>query len=206
MIGTGFFWVIAAMIVYGALHSLLASQPAKALAERWLGEDGRRFYRLFFNITGALTFVPVLLLVWLLPDAPIYRIPLPWALLTMAIQSLAVVGLAVGVAQTGTADFLGLAQLRQIQPPAPRLVTDGLYRWVRHPLYTCGLVFIWLSPLMSWNLLGLNLGVTAYLVIGALFEERKLLREFGPAYAEYRHRTPMLLPRLKLKKVGQVRT
>jgi protein-S-isoprenylcysteine O-methyltransferase Ste14 len=40
----------------------------------------------------------------------------------------------------------------------------------------------------------LNIGLTVYILIGALFEERKLLREFGEAYAEYRRRTPMLIP------------
>ncbi|MFN7037866.1 MAG: methyltransferase family protein, partial [Bellilinea sp.] len=74
--------------------------------------------------------------------------------------------------------------------------TWGLYRWVRHPLYTCSLLFLWLMPVMSWNLLALNLGVTLYFIIGSRFEEDKLLDEFGEAYAEYRRRTPAFLPRL----------
>jgi protein-S-isoprenylcysteine O-methyltransferase Ste14 len=68
---------------------------------------------------------------------------------------------------------------------------------VRHPLYTAGLAFIWFTPLMTVNLLVLNIGLTVYIVIGAYFEERKLLREFGPAYAEYQRRTPMLVPGLR---------
>jgi protein-S-isoprenylcysteine O-methyltransferase Ste14 len=51
-------------------------------------------------------------------------------------------------------------------------------------------------PVMSWNLLALNLGVTLYFIIGSRFEEDKLLDEFGEAYAEYRRRTPAFLPRL----------
>jgi protein-S-isoprenylcysteine O-methyltransferase Ste14 len=69
---------------------------------------------------------------------------------------------------------------------------------VRHPLYTAGLVLIWLLPILTWNLLALNLGLTAYIFIGAYFEERKLLLEFGDSYAEYREHTPMLIPGLKL--------
>jgi protein-S-isoprenylcysteine O-methyltransferase Ste14 len=57
---------------------------------------------------------------------------------------------------------------------------------------------IWLLPILTWNLLALNLGLTAYVFIGAYFEERKLLLEFGESYAEYRKRTPMLIPGLKL--------
>ncbi len=80
------------------------------------------------------------------------------------------------------------------------MVVHGLYRWVRHPLYTAGLLFIWLTPVMSINLLALNIGLSVYLVVGAIFEERKLLQAFGPAYAEYQQRTPMLVPALRLRR------
>ena len=77
-------------------------------------------------------------------------------------------------------------------------MTGGLYRWVRHPLYTCSLLLLWLVPTMTWNLLALAIGLTVYILMGIVFEERKLLREFGPAYAEYRRRTPGLIPFLKI--------
>jgi len=51
---------------------------------------------------------------------------------------------------------------------------------------------------MTWNLLALIIGLTTYIIIGAYFEERKLLNEFGDAYAEYRQHTPMLIPGLRL--------
>jgi protein-S-isoprenylcysteine O-methyltransferase Ste14 len=69
-----------------------------------------------------------------------------------------------------------------------------LYRLVRHPLYTFSLLVLWLNPVVSQNSLAFYLGATLYIVIGAYFEERKLLREFGEAYADYMRRTPMLIP------------
>jgi protein-S-isoprenylcysteine O-methyltransferase Ste14 len=51
---------------------------------------------------------------------------------------------------------------------------------------------------MSYNLLALILGLSIYILVGAYFEERKLLVEFGDAYSEYRQRTPMLIPGLRL--------
>jgi len=71
-----------------------------------------------------------------------------------------------------------------------------LYRFVRHPLYTAGLVFIWLTPVMTVNRLVLYLSLTVYILIGAYFEERKLQREFGKEYEDYQIRTPMLFPAL----------
>jgi protein-S-isoprenylcysteine O-methyltransferase Ste14 len=78
------------------------------------------------------------------------------------------------------------------------MVTGGFYKYARHPLYTAGLIFIWLLPSMTCNLLALNIGLTVYLFVGAYFEERKLLLEFGEAYAEYRRRTPMFVPFLHI--------
>lgn len=186
--------------LYGLLHSFLASLWTKERAREWLGPAADRWYRLVFNIVGAITLLPVLALPALLPDRPLYTIPPPWTYLALAGQATAVLALAVGVMQTGGLSFLGLRQLVEpAQQERPRLVVDGLYRFVRHPLYTAGLVFIWLIPVMTVNLLALNIGLTAYLVIGALFEERKLVREFGEAYIQYRQKTPMLIPGLRYR-------
>jgi methanethiol S-methyltransferase len=190
--------ILITFLLYGLVHSLLASLTVKAWVQRALGEWGGRIYRLAYNLLAVISLLPVLALSALLPDQRLYAIPLPWTLLTLALQGLAVVALLVGLLQTGALSFLGLSQIFDSKQPSPtRLVVHGLYRWVRHPLYSAGLVFIWLTPLMTTNLLAFNLGATAYLITGALFEERKLLREFGPDYARYRDRTPMLVPGLK---------
>ena len=195
-------WILLACVLYGALHTLLASRAAKEFARRRLGPAGGRYYRLFFSLQAGITLLPAFYLAWRLPDAVIYRIPAPWNVLTLLLQILALAGLWVGVRQTGALRFLGLDALRAPlggvdAARAPRLVTDGLYRWVRHPLYTCGLLLMWLVPTMTWNLLALAVGLTVYILVGIYFEERKLLREFGLVYAEYRRRTPALIPFLK---------
>ena len=77
---------------------------------------------------------------------------------------------------------------------AHTLVTRGPYRWVRHPLYTCALILIWLASPMTWNILALNLGISAYLWIGSIFEERKLVQQFGQMYKDYRKHTPRIIP------------
>jgi protein-S-isoprenylcysteine O-methyltransferase Ste14 len=74
-------------------------------------------------------------------------------------------------------------------------VINGLYCHVRHPLYSAGLLFIWLSPLMTTSLLALNLGLTLYIIIGSIFEERRLVGQFGQAYVDYQRRVPRLIPR-----------
>jgi protein-S-isoprenylcysteine O-methyltransferase Ste14 len=188
------FLIILTIAIYGVIHSLLASLEVKGLARGWFGSSADRWYRLAYNLFAAFSFLPVIMLVLLLPDRHLYTIPFPWIILSMAIQFLGVVGIIVGIRQTGLGSFFGLEQLINPHKDASTvLVTTGLYRWVRHPLYTAGLLLIWFTPLMTRNLLFASLGLTLYLLSGAYFEERKLLREFGDIYAEYRRRTPMLI-------------
>jgi protein-S-isoprenylcysteine O-methyltransferase Ste14 len=189
--------VLLAVLLYGTLHSFLASLSAKARLRQWLGVQTDRWYRLAYNLLAVATLLPVLALVAFLPDQRLYAVPWPWAALFIFGQLVALALLAVGLVQTGAWSFLGLRQL--VESPEgtpPVLVVQGLYRWVRHPLYSAGLLFIWLSPVMSMNLLALNIGLTLYILAGATLEERKLVQVFGQTYVEYRKHTPMLVPGL----------
>lgn len=187
--------IFLAMGVYGGVHSLLATGWAKSLARRHFGVAAERGYRLAYNLFAVLSFLPVVYLVAALPDRVLYTISWPWVLLSGAGQLLGATIVLLGVRQTDPWHFLGLRQLGQgEQNASPTLTVSGLYRYVRHPLYSGGLLFIWLTPRLSVNLLALNLGLTLYILIGARLEERRLLAEFGEAYAQYRRRVPMLIP------------
>ncbi len=192
-------WIILlSVLVYGFVHSLLATLAAKARARQWFGPGADRWYRLAYNAFGILTFLPILALTVSFTGEKLYVIPTPWSYITLVGQLLALLALVIGLLQTGIWSFLGFEQMLNPSPSSTsKLVTGGLYRWVRHPLYTAGLVFIWLTPIMTSSLLALNIGLTIYLVVGAIYEERKFVREFGAAYTNYRQRTPMLIPGLR---------
>lgn len=187
--------ILLAVFIYGLVHSLLASLGAKERARRAFGPVMDRWYRLAYNLFGVVSLLPVLALALFLPDRELYAVPVPWSLVFIFGQVLAVLALLVGLQQTGVWTFLGLQQLVEPSPDvSEELVVDGLYRWVRHPLYTAGLAIIWLIPVMTLNLLALNIGLTIYLIVGAIYEERKLLRIYGETYADYQKQTPMLIP------------
>ena len=199
---TGFWWILATLVLYGAIHSVLASHRTKDWVMNWWGERNYlRFYRLFFSIQAAVLFIPVLLLVAILPDQIIYRISAPWIYATVTLQILAVVGIVHTIMLTGMLRFTGVLQAvdpAQAKKPVT-LVNRSLYRWVRHPIYTCMFLLVWLVPVMSWNILALNIGISVYNVLGATLEERKLLSEFGKAYEEYLKRTPFIIPGFQLR-------
>jgi protein-S-isoprenylcysteine O-methyltransferase Ste14 len=75
--------------------------------------------------------------------------------------------------------------------------TPALYRLVRHPIMLGMLLTFWATAHMTTGHLFFALGMTIYILIGLHFEERDLLRQLGPTYAEYRQRVPMLVPMIK---------
>jgi len=194
------FYILLSMLAWGIIHSLLAAAAFKERMQRAFGPSSMRFYRFGYNVFSVLSFLPILWLAAVLPDRDLYRIPAPWLYLTLAGQLLAVVLEGIGLLQTDTLSFIGLRQLIEGEERPVPLVLRGLYRWVRHPLYTAGLLFIWLTPVMTVNLLALCAAATVYIMVGAYFEERKLLREYGAAYAEYQASTPMLIPGLLFRR------
>lgn len=189
--------ILLSLALWGVIHSILASHFMKDMAQGFLGRGGMRLYRLGYNAFSAISFAPILYLVVTLEDQPLYQAPAPWSWVMLGGQALSFLLLLVAVLQTDTLSFIGLRQLFEEEKPG-QLVTRGLYNLVRHPLYLFSLTFLWLSPAMSVNALVFNLGVTAYFIIGAYFEERKLLRDFGEAYVEYKRKTPFLIPGLNL--------
>jgi protein-S-isoprenylcysteine O-methyltransferase Ste14 len=187
--------LILAVVLWGLIHSFTASLGFKEFLRRTLGDGFMRGYRLLYNLFSAVSFAPILYLMLILPDRSLYQVPSPWNALMLAGQALSALLLLLAVLQTDTLSFVGLRQLFEPETPG-RLVTGGFYRYMRHPLYTFGLLILWLSPRVTLNSFIVYLSLTAYILIGAYFEERKLLREFGQAYADYKTVTPMLIPRL----------
>lgn len=186
-------WIVLAVFLWGLVHSLLATHKAKELAMQILGERLDRFYRLGYNVFAAISFLPVLLVIILAPDRTLYLVPVPWSLFMVGGELLAVAALFSAFRQTDIWDFVGLRQLGEKNQPS-KLTTSGLYHYVRHPLYSAGMAFIWLLPLMTVNILAVNIALTVYVVIGATFEERKMRRAFGQEYIEYSAITPMFIP------------
>jgi protein-S-isoprenylcysteine O-methyltransferase Ste14 len=186
--------IIIATVVYAGVHSLLASLGVKSWFRQRYGLGIEKWYRLAYNVFAVISGLPILALLVLLPDQPLYQIPFPWILLTILGQFVGAVIIVVGILQTDVWHFIGLRQIIQSDNHQNVMVRRGLYSWVRHPLYTCGLLLIWLVPTMTLNILSVFILLTIYLVIGAKLEEKRLLEEFGDEYRAYQAQVPMLIP------------
>ncbi len=190
------FWLIITIALWGIVHSVLASMGFKNFFRGALRHGFMKFYRLLYNLFAVISIIPVLYLMVTLPNSSLYQVPAPWKYLMLAGQGISALFLFVTILQTNVLSFVGLRQLVE-EEKTGNLVTTGFYGSVRHPLYTFSLLILWLSPSITMNSFIVYVALTLYVLIGIVFEERKLLQEFGNEYAEYKSTTPMLLPRLQ---------
>jgi protein-S-isoprenylcysteine O-methyltransferase Ste14 len=83
--------------------------------------------------------------------------------------------------------------------PQGKLFTDGPYRWCRHPVYGCWVMFnVPGIVLLVGTWLGLLVPPLMYVALRWLVrsEEQWLLQTFGDAYRDYRARTGAVFPRV----------
>jgi protein-S-isoprenylcysteine O-methyltransferase Ste14 len=206
--------VLGICTALAAIHSLLASKPAKDLARRIVGPRYRNgLYRFAFNAKS------VLVLVWAtwwflrLPDREIYKVRMPWSWLFRAGQVASLGVLLSAVRVIGVLDFAGISQLRTLlagldpdpEPEAqgPPLGADGQmvsaqpFRLTRHPSNLGALGVFLLFPRMTVNRLALVMLVALYVVFGSLHEERRLRDAYGEPFERYRRGVPFLVPLLQ---------
>jgi len=76
------------------------------------------------------------------------------------------------------------------------LVIVGAYRYIRHPLYSSGLIAVWgvFFKHPSWVGLCLAVVTTLFWTITAKIEETENIRFFGAAYQSYMKKTTMFVP------------
>lgn len=136
-------------------------------------------------------------LLWLgTPTISFAQTPLPEAVSWLGyVTALAGVGLLAWAHDTLGRNFSPWLEIRGDHA----LVTNGPYRWVRHPIYSAGLLLVLGTGLTSANLLvlaGPALGLAVLLALRLPDEEAMLASTFGAAYHDWAARTGRLLPRL----------
>ena len=79
-----------------------------------------------------------------------------------------------------------------------KLVTGGIYKYIRHPLYTFGSSMFIAFGMMadSWFIAALGVLTFILMAIRTPKEEANLIAKFGDEYHEYMKRTGRFLPKL----------
>ena len=119
-------------------------------------------------------------------------------LLGLILAGWGVIVMKIAFKSYNTKAFLGLGSLN----PESEFKSDGLLKYVRHPLYS-GSILLLLGYFLfnpAWNTL-ISVGMMIlYFIVGTQFEEKKLIKTFGDRYLEYKKNTPMLIPKFWKKR------
>lgn len=181
-------------ILFAIAHSLCATNRVKKIVSRNADREPR-FYRLGYNLASLAMFVWVMATYRTSPV--LYFAPGIWSLVMYAAQ-LCVAGIIFQcLCQTGAGDFLGTSRLRSNATFPNRLITNGCYAHMRHPLYFYSIIFLALNPVMTAQWLLLTIFSLVYFIIGGVIEERRLLKTFGEEYRRYQQRVPFMIPTLR---------
>lgn len=137
--------------------------------------------------------------------------PLVFAVLVLAIAGLAYTGSLLGHGPVAVglqvAAFTLMIWARFVfgirsfhyaaNPTEGGLVTTGPYGFVRHPIYSAILLFLWAGIATNLSTVSVALGLvaTAMLSLRMVFEE-SLIRQRYPEYADYARRTKRVVPYL----------
>jgi protein-S-isoprenylcysteine O-methyltransferase Ste14 len=192
--GTMIFLTIA-VVLWCALHSALIWPSVVRWFEARLG-SGFRYYRVGFNAVSLLTLIPILVFGRQLSASsePVLRWDGPLIVVRIALLVTALALFLAGGRRYDTRAFLGLRQLQPGRAPRHiRFSTGGVLEITRHPWYLGVLALIWARTLDP-PVLVTNAVLTAYLIVGTLLEEHKLVAEFGDEYRAYQQRVSMLFP------------
>jgi protein-S-isoprenylcysteine O-methyltransferase Ste14 len=186
-------------LLYCFLHSLLADPGFKKSMKGMLGKNFR-YYRLGYTIFAFAGLLLIVLYQWNMATVELFA---GRYLMNMAGWILTIAGVFIMLIciKKYFLSLSGVLTLFQEAAPSP-LMTKGLHKYVRHPLYLGTFMAIWggflLLPLLS--ILISNSIITVYTLIGIQLEEKKLIREFGDDYKKYQAHVPSLIPRLFKRK------
>ena len=134
-----------------------------------------------------------LILMCLLPVGPVIGSGQlrPLGLVCLALAAL-VGGLALAAMGSDT-------RVHPVPDSTATLRTNGIYAWIRHPMYAAVLLAC-LSVVLSTGRVLAIVAFGALVVVlraKARFEDRLLGEKFGAPYADYAARVPALIPRLR---------
>ncbi len=184
------------LIFFYFLHSLLAANTIKSFFSS-IGLSPN-YYRLFYN--GVASFM-VLVGIFIYENGEKTLVMASNNLtkviaIIVLIAGASIVILALRNYNLGV--FLGTQQVKNNPSANPdQLITEGMNKWVRHPLYLGTILFlvgVFLS-VPNEMLLSLVVITIIYVFAGAYLEEQKLIAHFGEDYINYQKKVPMIFPK-----------
>jgi len=191
-----FHWAFVAVFVVFSVIRAYYHRLADRTKGRAEYREGRLHIalRLLFGIPFMLTVAAYMLrpsiLDWARLDLPVWA---RWIGLVLGLASVPLIG---WVQSALGSNFSTVLHVRDEHT----LVTDGPYRWVRHPMYTALYINLLAAFLLTENwLIGGVFLLSLTLIVASRVgkEEQAMLEKFGEQYRDYMQHSRRFLPRLR---------
>ncbi|MFC1521998.1 methyltransferase family protein [Elusimicrobiota bacterium] len=195
-----YLWLALMWCAWCAIHSGTISMTATDFFKRKLG-SAYRFFRLFFNVTAVATLIPVIIYAESIRGGIIFD---SIGLLRVIQMVFLAAGIALFIAGIMHYDPLQFFGMRQIMSGSSHgtltehggIDASGMLGVTRHPWYLGALFLVWSNWMKAYDVSSvLSIAIlSAYLVIGTILEEGKLITELGDEYRKYQKSVSMLFP------------
>ncbi len=181
-------------ILFCALHSVFASLRFKQFAEQRMSNQ-YKFYRLYYTIFAFISFAVIMIYLFTMNSYKLFAATRVTRISGSLIAFFGIIIMSICIAKY----FMQLSGLKGLieNRNSNELMTTGIHKIVRHPLYSGTFIFIWGLLLLYpyWSLLIADIIITIYTLVGLQFEEQKLEKDFGERYKLYKQKVPMLIPK-----------
>jgi protein-S-isoprenylcysteine O-methyltransferase Ste14 len=193
--------IILGFTLFALSHSVLASFKIKKIIAKQVG-NYMAFYRFAYNVISVI----IVLLLYLYlpkPDVIIFDLSYPYDIIILIPQFLSLAGLIWSVKFIGIKQFFGVEQINrwfnnqydinQLDEKMT-LTFEGPYKYIRHPIFLFGGLFLLLRPVMGLFYLTCVICIILYLYIGSFYEEKRMIEKFGERYIKYQKEVPGFFP------------
>lgn len=184
-------------LVFGFLHSALATTTVKIRAGKILSSYSK-YYRILYSFFNLLFVGFTLYYNFSIPSPLLWTNP-GWLNIVLLVTTAFALLMMIISMKKYFLDLSGIDVFLQPKNEHPVLQTNGLNKYVRHPLYTATLLLtasLFFLHANTANLIS-AMSIFIYTYVGVYFEEKKLMKLFGKEYEAYALTHPKLIPNLK---------
>jgi len=183
--------LLLAWLLYFYLHSLLAATSVKAFFAKKFALRSSRTYRIGYNIIGLTGILLLFYFQFIIPSTILFTTGFITNCIAFSLLLLGLIIMIVAIRNYDWKSFIGITDEKNYA-----LVIAGMNRHVRHPLYSGTMLFV--MGYFMWQPYFKNLMLMilmwAYLAIGIIYEERKLVKLYGDVYKNYQKKVKKMIP------------
>ncbi len=189
-----YLYIVLASTLFGIQHSGMSALRVKSrIIDRWGKEGYARAFTISSLITLLIAFLSMNFYDW------IYFVINPSLIQPILFIPGVFMGLLGAVIALMASRVISVSTVADMRTDRKaELITDGIYSRIRHPLYLATvLVFSAIALIYPYPpVIVFSLCMILYTLIGAYFEEQKLVLHYGNEYLEYKKQAGFILPRI----------